>query len=62
MKAAFQLFPTEAIRYRRLLYADLPRKRPFRESLRPELSCTLPCTDPPEGKGAAYSSRALRLT
>jgi hypothetical protein len=58
MRAAFQLYPTEAIGYRRLLYADPPRKRWFREKFRRELPCTLPCTgnDPPEGEGPVYSS------
>ena len=37
MRAAFQLYPTEAIGYRRRLYADPPRKRQFRENLRPGL-------------------------
>ena len=31
MKAAFQLFPTEAIGYRGRIYADPPRKWDFRE-------------------------------
>ena len=64
MKASFQLFPREAIGYRGRFYADPPRKRGFRENLRPELPCTLLCTgnDSPEGEGAVYSSRPLRLT
>jgi hypothetical protein len=44
MRAAFQLYPTGAIGYRRLLYADPPGKRRFRENFRRELPCTLPCT------------------
>src|ERR1700739_530534 len=32
MRAAFQLYPTEAIGYRRLLYANPPRKRRFSEN------------------------------
>ena len=64
MKAAFQLFPTEAIGYRGRFYADPPRKRWFRENLRPEPPRTLLCTgnDPREGDRPVYSSPSLRLT
>jgi hypothetical protein len=64
MRAAFQLYPTEAIGYRRLLYADPPKKTAVRENVRRELPCTLPCTGMIRlrARDPVYSSRALRLT